>query len=62
MRKKKYSQKCELSGFSSGSKRTTRGLASGASSKKISKREINAVFTKYYKDQVANLYKAVQNS
>ncbi|MBD3379068.1 MAG: hypothetical protein GF408_01235 [Candidatus Omnitrophica bacterium] len=58
MRKKKYSQSCEVSALGSRARRT-RGRKGGSFGKKPSQKEVSAVFRKFYKKQVEALYRAV---
>jgi hypothetical protein len=60
MKRKKYIQSCEIGGSIYGKKKTRKGTA--LSRKKSSKKELVDVYNKFFKDQVAALHRAINNS
>jgi len=58
--KKRYLQACEVGGSIYGKKRQT-GKQHHANVNRISKKDVVEVYNKFYKDQVAALYKAIHN-
>ncbi len=60
MKRKKYIQSCEIGGSIYGRKKTRKGTA--LSRKKPSKKELVDVYNKFFKDQVAALHRAINNS
>ena len=57
--KKKYIQSCEFGGSIYGKKRTT-GKKVSPNHRSVSKKDLVRVYNKFYKDQVAALYKAIE--
>ncbi len=58
---KKYLQACEVGGSIYGKKRQTK-MHTDQGKNKVLKQDVMTVYNKFYKDQVAALYKAIHNS
>jgi hypothetical protein len=58
---KKYLQACEVGGSIYGKKRQT-GQQPFVHRSRIRKQDVMAVYNKFYRDQVAALYKAIHNA
>jgi len=56
--RKKHVHSCELDGSFYGKKRTT-GKKVSPNHRSVSKKDLVKVYNKFYKDQVAALYKAI---
>ena len=60
MKKKKYIQACEIGGSMYGKRKPSKRL--NANRKGVRKEDLASVYNKFFKDQVAALYKAINNS
>lgn len=58
--RKKYIQACEVGGSIYGKKRRT-GKKGNYNRKNVNKKELIKVYNKFYKDQVAALYRAIHH-
>jgi hypothetical protein len=60
-KKRKYIQACNVGGSIYGKKRNTKKRTT-ISSKQVSKKDLAEVYNKFFKDQVAALYRAIHHN
>lgn len=60
MKKKRYIQSCEIGGSIYGKRKGKR--STGYSRKNVSSKDLAETYNKFFKNQVAALYKAIKNS